>query len=239
MALSNLKVGLLVLILLMGISFAAQAVDQKQSDAVVMMGEDPYALVNLSLSPKLELTTRYDTSEAEDSLKLGVIYQFSDRFGLQAGVRYDTEAVDPESELLGYGGFNYSLPLGNNLRVTGFYTNNYEDEDWVRYESAIRIQMYPDHYLYVGVRGDTGDGAKAQAYSYNPDQEPLVFMRGDFSWQWNKFSINLRPLLHIKGSAFHDYDFKYAFNDQSTLVLNMSSLYDRDIRFRLGLQYKF
>jgi len=227
----KIYIGLLTLLLLGGLTTAALAAETSKSELALLSGtkESSTGWYKYQFNQSWSFATIYE----DENLKTGLNYAFSDRFQFKFGVNHDFD----EAKNFGYGGIGFTLPFGNNLKFTGFYDYNYRDEEWNRYETAIRIEAFPGQYLFAGVRGETGSGAPE--YDYNTEKEALLFMRGDFSWQIKKFSINIRPLLHIKGEYFHDYDFKYQINDRASLVLNMNSLYDQEIKYRFGAEFKF
>ncbi|MGE5582745.1 MAG: hypothetical protein ACM3X9_09430 [Bacillota bacterium] len=179
---------------------------------------------------KLEGDWTDDTKATRADLR----YQLGDWFGIKVGARNDGNS----NETNAYGGIDFFLPFGvNNLKLAGFYNRDYEGKDWSNYEAALRIEMYKDQFVYAGVRGDGGTGFTA--YEYNPKNDPLFFIRGDFNWQWGKFGINLQPLIYATGYILGDVNFKYRINDRTNIVLNATDYYDREHKYRIGLEYKF
>jgi hypothetical protein len=150
------------------------------------------------------------------------------------GANYDT--IDKET--VPYGGFDYQTRFGDSsLNLYAAYNYNYQGKDWADYETSIRIQMYERFFIYAGVRGDVGEGAPT--YDYNTDKEPELFLRGDLNWNWGKFEFNMRPMIYVTAQWFHDYTIKYPINDRTTLMVNMNSLYDNQMKYRAGVQFKF
>lgn len=227
----------MIAVLLVAVSSAAVVgAEQTKGEFTVLGGSPGFVGLNYDFSQKWSFSGQYE----EGILHSGIIYQPSDRFGLQLGLRYDIDA----KESIGYGRLDYSIPFGSNLRFHGYVDTNYEGKDWTTYETAIRIELYPDQYLHVGFRGDTGDGFQGWDYNIdddgNLDKDPMIFLKGDFHWLLKKrLDINLRPLLYVKGTYLHDYDIKYLFNERMALMLNINSLYDNDYHYRLGFQIKF
>jgi outer membrane receptor for ferric coprogen and ferric-rhodotorulic acid len=239
--LKHLMRGLILLVLIISVStiaFAAETVDR--GSVTVLAGNGSAAWFNYHLTDKLDLTGNYvneDVYKVNNQLiRAGLDYDLSDRLGVKAGVLYDSKA----ESTVGYGGFDFSLPFGTNLHLNGFYDYNYQGENWGSYETVIRIEMYKNHYLDAGVMGNTGSGA--QIYDYNDDKEAMLFMRGDFNWKFGKtqkFGIELRPVVMVKGDCFSDFDFSYQFNERTKLILNMNSLWDKDLKYRIGFEHKF
>lgn len=224
---------LVLFILIISLSTITLGAETQSKGSVrVLVGDESTAQFNSHISDKLDLTGEYENDD--EIIRAGVDYDFSDRFGVKAGVQYD---FDLESAV-GYGGFDFSLPFATNLHLNGFYDYNYKGKKWGRYETVIRIEMYPNHYLDAGVMGNRGSGA--EVYDYNPENEALLFMRGDFNWSVKKkFGIELRPVILVKGEYFHDYDITYQANERLKVVLNMNNLWDKDIKYQIGLEYKF
>ena len=228
----RIGISLLVLLLICGFSSVVLAEDSNNKGELTLLGgtkNGSMGQLKYQLTEKIELNALYE--DQYEALKLGIDYHFTDHFGVKLGVRAD------DNDTVGYAGLNYSIPFGTNLQLSGFYIYNDMGDKWGRYESAVRIEMYPQNYLYAGIRGDSGSGVKP--YDYNTDNEALLFMRGDFKWQFGKFDLNLRPLLYVQGDYFHDYDLKYSLNDRTKLVLNINSLYDQETRYRAGIEFKF
>ncbi len=223
-------IGLFIAIALLTGSGAALAADPvPQSSVSGLFGVDGYGNLDLNVGQNLN----WDTNYQYDAVTTGLKYRIADKFGLKAGVRYDTDTKDYN----GYGGIDFFIPFGTNLRLAGFYDAGYRGKDWTRYEAAVRIQMYPRVFLYAGVRGE--NGSDIIKYDYNEDNQPLLFLRGDMDWQWGKWELHLQPMLHIEGEFFHDYDLKYHVSDNTSLVFNINSQYDEDAKYRLGFEHKF
>lgn len=159
-------------------------------------------------------------------------YQFFDSFGVKAGVRYDLN----EKDTLVTGGFNFLIPFGS-IKFAGDYERNLNGYDWSSYETSFRILMYENLYIYAGVRGDIGKDAPI--YNYNKSGEPLLFIKADCNVRWPKIELNLQPLLYIHGYLLHNYSFKYNFNDRTALLININDLYDRQLKYEIGLEWKF
>ena len=222
-------ISLLITMLMMGTAGAVWAEDAGKNDLKVILGADGYGTLKLPLSNSFDVDLKYH----EDALKTGVYYHLSDKIGIKAGARYDLDAEKTNA----YGGIDFSIPFGDNLRIAGFYDSGFEGEKWDRYEAAVRIQMYEHHFLYAGVRGE--EGKDATVYEYNEDKQPMLFLRGDFTWQWKQWEVALRPMLHIQGDFFHDYDLKYNVNKDTKLVFNVNSQYEQVAKYRLGFERKF
>lgn len=226
----RIGVGLLALTMMLLLSTVAWGAEaQYKGSVTALVGNESAVWGNYQLSEGLDLVGDYE----DHVLRAGIDYDLSDKFGLKAGLRYDDEA----GSTVGYGGFDFAIPFGTNLELSGFYNYNYEAEKSGDYETYIKIEMYKNQFLNAGVMGYTGSGAPK--YDYNPKDEALLFVRGDFSWQFNKYGINLRPVLLIKGEFFHDYDFTYQANEQLQWVLNINDLDDQELRYRIGVAYKF
>jgi len=234
---------LFILAMLGGIAVTTQAAESNYKGELALLGGNvDTGWFKYQLTDNLNTTLFYD----EELLRGGLQYQFGDRFGVKAGVLYDSEATDnnPDaSETIPYGGINWNLPIGENTRLIGYYDYDYQGEDWQTYEAAIRVELFPKQYVQVGVRGDVGDGVE-EIYDYDDDAdadntEAMFFIRGDFGWNWNKVSLKLRPLLYVQGVYLHDYDLTYKINDKWNIMLNVNSLYDKETKYRGGIQFKF
>ncbi len=225
--------------LLVGIAFAAHAEGEKPLNEVVLLASDEgFGSGKFYLTDKFSITGVYE----DELLKAGVRYQPSDRFGIKFGQVYNHDTEDNFT----YGGFDFVIPFGNNLNIYGMYDSNYKGEDWDSYETAIKIQMFPNHFIYAGVRGDTGDSVPDMKYNEEHREGPHLFLRGDFSWYWKKASLSLNPLLYVKGYYYHDYTFKYHLKENASFVLNMNNFdYNinnsnkSDIKYLAGLEFKF
>lgn len=194
-----------------------------------LIGDENSATGSYKLNDQLNLDTAYK----DDRLNAGLHYQVSEVVGLKAGLRYDF----PTGQSSPYEGFDFLIPFGTNLKLSGFVDQNYEGENWTRYESAVRIEMFPNQFLYAGVRGDWGSGAPT--YDYRPTQEAILFLKGDFGWTWGKVGLKLDPVLYVEGYWFHDYTLSYQMNDRTSLLLNVDSRYDRVVKYQAGLNWKF
>lgn len=225
-------IGVLLVGLIFSISGGVAASDLQTKGSVTGLAGDSWLVEgDYQFSDGLKLTGDYD--EAAERFRSGIEYDLSDRWGVKAGARYDSDLEDWGF----YGGIDFVIPFGNNLGLTGFYDSNYEGEDWDRYEAAVRIEMYPGHFIYAGVMGNTGDGVPI--YDYNLDNEGMLFIRGDFDWSFGRWGIEIEPVLLVVGEFFHDYSFTYQCTDQLDLVLNVESLHDNETEFRLGARYQF
>jgi hypothetical protein len=243
--LKKLTICLMTMLFLLMITISAQAeVSKDKGDLTVLAGNKSLVQGSYQLTDKLKLNgdmaeeysylEELNDNQKDYFLRTDLHYQATDWLGIKVGGRYDSEP----NETIPYGGFDFFAPFGtNNLKVTGYYDYNYQGKEWASYEWAWRIEMYQNQFLYAGVRGDNGDGFKS--YSYNLDNDPLFFLQGDFSWQLGKFGINFRPLLYATGYILTDTTLKYNWHDRTNIVLNISDFYDNDLKYRLGLQYKF
>ena len=180
-----------------------------------------------------EQAKQYYGGEQDYFLRADLRYQINDWLGIKVGGRYDSAP----SETIPYGGLDFNKPFGtSNIRLSGYYNYNYEGKDWANYELAWRNEMYAHQYLYAGVRGDAGDGFKP--YDYNEENDPQFFLRGDFTGQWKKFGLNMRPLLYASGEMLMDVTFRYNLSDRTNIALNFNDYYDHDPKLRLGIEYK-
>ncbi|HEY8463194.1 MAG TPA: hypothetical protein VIM29_04110 [Bacillota bacterium] len=236
---------LLMLMLLGGVPVLTRAAEAgSKGELVGLAGNVDAGWFNYQLTNNLKATLLYD----EELLRGGFQYQFGEKFGIKAGMLYDDDLSDnvlsDTSKTHPYAGINWNLPFGNNTRLIGYYDYDYRGKEWQTYEAAVRVEMFPNQYIQVGVRGDAGDGVEP-IYNYDDDlsdvdnTEALFFLRGDFSWTWKKLSLELRPLLYVQGTFLHDYDLKYKVNDQWSIMFNMNSLYDKETKYRGGVQFKF
>lgn len=225
--------------LLVGIAVAAYAEGEKLLNEVVLLANDGgFGSGKFYLTDKFSITGVYE----DELLKAGFRYQPSDRFGIKVGEVYNHDTEDNYT----YGGIDFVIPFGNNLGIYGMYDANYQSEDWSRYEATIKIQMFQNHYIYAGVRGDTGDGVPDMKYNEEHREGPHLFLRGDFSWYWKKVSVSLNPVLYVKGYYYHDYTVKYHLNENSNIVLNVNNFdynknnsNDSNIKYLAGLEFKF
>jgi hypothetical protein len=236
-------VGLLMLGVVTNSGLAAEKSADKsyKGEITGLFGNEGIGWVNYRFTDKLELNSLYK----DEKLSAGIHYKLNDRFGVKLGALYntdDSEITGDDSAVTPYGGFDWLLPVGNNTRFMGSYDYDYSGKDWQTYEGYILIEMFPKQYVHAGVRGDVGEGAEEFNYDNDSDpdnKEPLFFIRSDFSWQWNKVGLKVRPLLYVQGDYFHDYDLTYKVNDRCNLMFNFNSKYDKDNKYRVGAQFKF
>jgi hypothetical protein len=236
------------ILLLLGITIPAQAEENantSKGDFIALAGTKSLVQGDYKLTNNLTLNGEYGAvsdyleknkydGDKDNFLRTDLHYQITDWLGVKMGGRYDSET----SETIPYGGFDFVTPFGsNNLKFSGFYNYNYEGKNWADYEFAWRIEMYSHQYIYVGVRGDHGDGFIP--YSYNTENDPQFFLRGDITGEWKKFGMNFRPLLYATGEMFTDTNFKYTLTDRTNIVLNFNDYYDHDMKYRLGIEHKF
>ncbi len=224
---------LLTLCLLAGSVFAVYAEEEKPKNEVMLLGnEGGYGSAKIYLTNKFSVTGVYE----DELVKLGLYYQLSERFGIKAGEVYNHDTEDTFT----YGGFDFLIPFGNSLNIAGFYDTNYKAEDWDRYEAALKIQMAKNHFIYAGIRGDSGDNVPELKYNEDNLEEPHLFLRGDFNWYLKKkVTISLKPLLYVKGAYYHDYTFKYHLKESASIVLNANSYDDSEMKYRGGFEFKF
>lgn len=202
---------------------------QYQGEISGLVGNQNQAEGSYRLNDQLNLESAFK----DDSLKAGLHYQLSEAIGLKAGLRYDF----PDGQSSAYEGFDFLVPFGTNLKLSGFVDQNYEGNDWTRYETAVRIEMFPKQYIFAGVRGDWGSGAPT--YPYRPSKEAILFLKGDFGWTWGKVGLSLDPVLYVEGYWFHDYTLSYQINDRTSLLVNVDSRYDRELKYQAGVSLKF
>lgn len=204
----------------------------KPLNEVMLLGNDGgFGSAKIYLNDKFSVTSVYE----DELFKAGLRYDHSERFGIKAGEVYDHNTEDT----FAYGGIDFVIPFGDSLNIAGFYDTNYKAKDWDRYETALKIQMFKSHFIYAGIRGDAGDSVPEMEYNEDNLEEPHLFLRGDFNWNWKKVSINLKPLLYVKGAFYADYTFKYHLKENASLVLNINNQYDSDFNFRGGFEFKF
>lgn len=221
--------------LLLLVTFAAYAEGEKPLNEVVMLANDEgFASGKFYVTDKFSITGVYE----DELFKAGLRYEPSDRFAIKIGEVYKHDTEDTFT----YGGIDFVLPFGNSLNIVGLYDSNYKEEDWDRYEAALKIQMFKNHYIYAGVRGDTGDGVPVMKYNEEHREGPHLFLRGDFSWYWKKASLSLTPLLYVKGYYYHDYTFKYHLKENANILLNINNFDNTkqpEMNYRAGLEFKF
>jgi len=226
----RIAVGVFTLTMMLILSTVAWGAEKDYKGSITaLVGNESLLEGSYRLSDRMSLVGDYE----DHIFRAGVDYDWSDKFGVKLGVRYD----DGDGSAVAYGGFDFEVPFGTNLELSGFYNYNYEAEKAGDYEAYIKIEMYKNQFLNAGVMGYAGSGAPI--YDYNPKNEALLFVRGDFSWQFNKFGIALRPVLLIEGEFFHDYDFTYQASERLQWVLNINDLDDQELRYRVGVSYQF
>jgi opacity protein-like surface antigen len=222
---------LITLLIMLAITLPAQAADSKSKGEITgYLGNGSGLEGNYQLNDNFNLLGLYDQSSTR--LTAGIEYQPSDRIGFKAGLNYDLEQKVSND----FYGISFSFPFGDNLKINGFCDRNYLGQNWTNYEAALRIQMYENHFLDAGVRGDIGEGA---LYRNNPSKETLLFIRGDFNWQLKKFSIQIRPVLYITGYLMNDYTLAYNLNDHTAIVANMTDINVPYTIYQVGLKYQF
>lgn len=223
-------------------TWAAAPGSAAKVDAALLFGNENAGWINYQMTPNFQLFVQ---SDEDDSARLGLGYRLGKYFGIKAGMYYKEDPEFEAEKTNPFGEFNWDMPLGKNYtRFIGKYAHDYYGEKWQTYEAAIRVEIFPGQYIYSGIRGDRGNWA-AQ-YDLNDDddevadnKEALIFIRGDFGWQGKKFGLKLRPYLYVQGIWLHDYDLTYQINEKTNLLFNMNSLYDKERKYRLGVQFKF
>jgi hypothetical protein len=222
---------LISLLIILGVTLPSQAADSTfKGDITGYLGNGSGLVGDYQLNDNFTLSGTYRMDL--DLLRAGLEYQPSDRIGFKAGLNYDTK----QSESFNYYGIHFSLPFGDNLKIHGFYDRNYLNVDWANYEVALRIQMYENHFLDAGVRGDMGSGA---IFRNNDSKEALLFLRGDFNWQMKKFNLQLRPVLYVTGYLLNDYTLTYNLNDHTDVVVKLNDVYEAETKYQVGLKLKF
>lgn len=186
---------------------------------------------DLHLSKHFDLTEIYK----DDTLKLGILYRYSDAFRVNAGIRYDVETQTS----VPFGRVDVIMPFGDNLKIVGYGSQNYYGVDWTSYEVAIRIEVFKNLFIYPGVRGEYGN--TVPTYAYNLNNDPYLFLRGDFNWKTGKFDFGIQPYLYICGEGiwFHNYTIKYNVSEKVALMVNTNTLFDQKPKFLAGIQWKF
>lgn len=238
----KLLVLVMVFILLSGLTLSVYGAESAETSAATPPPADHGELTLLggtvfNSQGNIHLSEHFDATEIykDNALKLGVLYRPSDSFSVNAGLRHDfgDQATIP------FGRVDAILPFGDNLHIVGFYEQNSDGDQWTRYELALQIEVYNNLYIYSGVRGDVGSGAPV--YRYNPNKEPYFLLRGDFNWKAGKFEFGLQPYLYICGEGvfFHNYTIKYNVTDKVALVVNTNSLFDQNLKYLAGIQWKF
>ena len=222
-------IGFMTLLFLFGIAVSVQAADVAYNGALTgVLGTESGITANYQLPGNFGLNGDFK----DNILKAGVTYRLSDIFGVKTGVRYDVTQKTPNM----YGGLNFMVPFGT-IKFCGSYDQNVNGIDWASYETSFRIQMYENLFIYAGIRGDGGAGAPV--YEYNPSGDPLLFIKVDFNYQWPKIELNLQPLLYVQGKLLNNHSLKYNFNDRTALFVNINDLYDAQLKYGLGMQWKF
>lgn len=185
---------------------------------------------DIQLSKHFDLTEHYE----DQILNLGLMYRASDSFMVNAGIRYDfiTQSSVP------FGKVDVKIPFGDNLKIAGYAAQNYFGVDWTSYEVAIQIEVFKNLFIFPGVRGEYG--STVPTYTYNPNNDPYLFLRGDFQWKAGKFDFMVQPYLYICGEGvwFHNYTIKYNASDKVALMVNSNTLFDQRPKFLAGLQWK-
>lgn len=148
----KLVISLLLIFLLTGTAVSVQASDSEYKGLfTAVAGNNGLMAGNYQFSDHFGLQGAF---EDRSILKAGVVFRPSDRIGFTVGKAFDI--YEPKSDI--YGRFDYWVPFGTNLKIGGFYESNCHGFDWANYETALQIQMYENHFLYAGIRGDIGDG---------------------------------------------------------------------------------
>jgi hypothetical protein len=243
----RLAICLATMLLLLSITMSAQAGENNyKGEFISLLGNKSIVQGSYQLTDKLRLNGDLEElssdlenfkyqSQKDYFLRTDLHYQIANWLGIKIGGRYDSAP----GETIPYGGLDFLIPFGDNdLKFTGFYDYNYQGKDQTSYETALRIQMYEHFYIDAGVRGDGGSGF-TRPYIYNKENDPLFFIRGNYTKQWGKFNIELRPLVFVIGEVMYDTNFKYNLNDRTNIVLSVGDYYDRETKYRLGFQYKF
>lgn len=207
------------------------AIPGERGEITVLGGTQLDSKGDIRLSKSFALTEVYK----DDVLNLGILYQNTDAFGLNAGIRYDTKTQSS----VPFGKVDFKVPFGDNLKIAGYGAQNYYGTDWTSYEVAIQIEVFKNLFIYPGVRGEFGKSVPI--YTYNLSNDPYLFLRGDFNWKAGKFDFGLQPYLYICGEGvwFHNYTIKYNMNDNVALVVNTNSMFDHKPKFLAGIQWKF
>jgi hypothetical protein len=225
------------------VTWAAAPAPETKVDAAFLFGNENAGWINYQASNNFQVFVQ---SDEDDSARLGLGYRLGKYFGVKAGLSYNGDPEFEAEKTNPFGEFNWDMPVGhNNTRFIGKYDFDYYGEKWQTYEAAVRVEIFPKQYVYSGIRGDRGDWAAHYDLNHDDDEvkadnkEALIFIKGDFGWQWKKFGLKLRPLLYIQGIWLHDYDLTYQINQKTNLIFNMNSLYDKKEKYRLGVQFKF
>lgn len=222
-------------LLLGSLGFTVQAAENGtagpgRSKITVLGGTDLISEGNFQLSKSFDLTEAYE----DQVLKLGIMYRASDSFMVNAGIRYDFTSQSS----VPFGKVDAKIPFGDNLKIAGYAAQNYYGVDWTSYEVAIQIEVFKNLFVFPGVRGEYGN--TVPTYAYNPNNEPYLFLRGDFQWKAGKFDFLIQPYLYICGEGvwFHNYSIKYNVNEKIALMVNTNTLFDQSPKFLAGLQWK-
>jgi hypothetical protein len=236
----------ILLILMLGtmLGGAATATLAAETDSkgevAALLGSEDIGWFNYQLNNNFQFFAEVE----EDFARSGFGYQWGESFSLKAGATYDDTPLSGESEVNPFAVCNWTLPFGNNTRFMGKYAYDYDGKDWQTYEAFIRVEIFSKQYVRVGVRGDLGDGADKYDYDSDDDddadnKEMMIFLRGDFEWEHKRFGLKLRPILYVQGIWLHDYDLTYKVNDRWNILINANSLYDKEMKYRTGVQFKF
>jgi opacity protein-like surface antigen len=241
----KLLVLILGIILLCGAALSVQAAESTTTAATTETAKTPGEHGELTvlggtqwdsqgdfhLSKHFALTEIYK----DNVLNLGILYQNTDSFRVNAGIRYDTVTQGT----VPFGKVDFKIPFGDNLKIAGYGAQNYYGNDWTSYEVAIQVEVFKNLFIYPGVRGEFGN--TVPTYSYNLSNDPYLFLRGDFNWKSGKFDFAVQPYLYICGEGvwFHNYTVKYHMNDNLALVVNTNTLFDQKPKFLAGIQWKF
>lgn len=237
------KVFSLLLTFCLVLSFSVVTLADNQKDFVQIVGGDETLLIlDYSLRDNFKLNAEYNDYDQDNVLKreyfrAGISYVTdSGKFSGKLGAFYDFDS----EENVPYAGIGLAVPFGDNLQIVGFYNHQYQGEKWNDYEAAIRFELYPGYFLNAGIMGDVGDNRPT--YSYNKDNEGLLFVRGDFSWDFGKnknWTVIAKPLLVVRGEFFHNYELQYHCGEHFDIVVAVETHMDEEHSLRGGLNYRF
>lgn len=241
----KLLVLILGIILLCGVALSAHAAESTTTDATTETAKTPGEHGQLTVlggtqwdsQGDFHLSKHFSLTEVyrDNILNLGILYQNTDSFRVNAGIRYDTATQGT----VPFGKVDFKIPFGDNLKIAGYGAQNYYGNDWTSYEVAVQIEVFKNLFIYPGVRGEYGN--TVPTYAYNLDNDPYLFLRGDFNWKTGKFDFSVQPYLYICGEGvwFHNYSIKYRMNDNVALIVNANTLFDQKPKFLAGIQWKF